>query len=436
LTSIIILITLKNFIASTQEGVSNSITSIIKKWLILFVIFGFGFSNHLMTLYLLPSTLLLYFFCEGLNKKSILAVCSLFVITGTVSSVFYILLMLRASTNPPWSYGDPSTLKSLFDHVTAKEYSKYMMQGFDSIKEQGSVLLKMLSVDFSKEKFSTGEFSLSFIPGITGLLLMFLFRKEVAIYFILIILVSITLAFSYKIPDINEYFLVPFMIISILSIVTLFFILKLIGNNKIIVISFGIVLLFFISTEFIINYSYANRSDDYIYKDFYKASVSDLPENSILMTDKWSIFISPGLYFQNIENFRKDVTIISPYAAIFNNWYNKSLDVQALDSNRVVIKRNNLFVGFDFVLKPLSAGIISLPPGSVLIPYPYYYRVVFDDAYYPLDEFELNIRFKDKPYNAFDAYIYSLIPFMLEQRIIYELSYNEINKASYFYELI
>ena len=38
--------------------------------------------------------------------------------------------------------------------------------------------------------------------------------------------------------------------------------------------------------------------------------------------------------------------------------------------------------------------------------------------------------------DQFDAYIYSLIPFMLEQRIFYELNYNQTEKARYYYNLI
>lgn len=435
LTSVIVLLTLRIFIKAKEQG-SLSIGLTIKKWWVLFVFIGFGFSNHLMTLYLLPATIMIFFFCEGLNKKSLTSIILLFAITFLIASVFYLGLMLRANMDPPWSYGDPSTLKSLFEHITAKEYSKYMLQGFDSAKEQGSVLLKMISFNFSKENFSTGEFSLSFITGITGLLLLFLFRKEVVLYFFLILIVSITLAFSYKIPDINEYFLVSFLIISILSVVSVIFMLKLINNRRKILLFFYAFLILLISIQFIVNFNHANRSDEYIYEDFYKEAVSELPENSVLLTDKWSLFISPGLYLSNIEDFRPDINIISSYGLIFHEWYRKIQKVNVLDSSRTITKQENIFIGFDVVLNLINKGIIRLPSQSFLVPQPYFYQLKFDNSYHPLDEKEFNIRFNKKPFSPYDAYIYSLIPFMMEQRIIYELRFDKTEKANFYYKQI
>ncbi|HVO75731.1 MAG TPA: DUF2723 domain-containing protein [Ignavibacteriaceae bacterium] len=436
LTSAIILLTLLKFINNQGEKSSDSIALIFKKWWLLFLFIGFGFSNHLMTLYLLPATIIIFFFCEGLNKKSFASILLLFLISGLVASLFYLGLMLRAKMNPPWSYGDPSTLKSLFDHATAKEYSKYMLQSFDAAKEQSGVLLKMLSFNFSKERFSTGEFSLSFLVGIAGLLLLFLFRKEVVSYLILILITSITLAFSYKIPDINEYFLVPFLILSILSIFTLIFLVKLINNRKKMLMLFYFSLIFLISTQFAVNFNYADHSDDYLYEDFYKASISELPPNSVLLTDKWSIFIAPGLYFKDVENVRTDISIISVYSFIFNDWYRRSQRFNILENGNTIMKRQNLFVGLDVILKPLSMGIIKFLPNSSLVPYPFYFRLVFDGSYYPINDEEFKIRLNEKPFNNFDAYIYSLIPFMLEQRIIYELRYRKLERASYYYKKI
>ena len=439
LSSIVIYFTLKIFIKYKQqqpEG-SDQKTSVFKQWWVVFFFLGLSFANHMMTLYLIPATIAIFFFTTGINKKSFKSILILFSLTAIVSLIFYTGLMIRANSNPPWSFGGITNISSLLDHLTAKEYSRYMFQGIESAKEQTSTLAKMISFNFSKDNFSTGEFSLSLVLGITGMLLIFLFRKEIISYFVLIIVVAVSLAFSYKIPDINEYFLVPFIVISILSILPIILILKIIGDKKFLKTAFVIFLGLIISIQFIINYKYSDRSNFHIFEDFYKASVDALPLNSVLLSDKWSVFISPELYYGEVENIRRDVSVISPWGIFTHEWYNRKFNNGIFDgANPILKKRNNIYISFDVAIHQVRSGKLILPPGSALIPYPYYYRLEFDNNYYPLNLSEFKIRFNDHPINSFDAYIYTLIPFMLEQRIFYELNFDQTEKARYYYNLI
>ncbi len=437
ITSIIIYFTLKIFIQYKQkqaEGNENK-TSAFKKWWIVFLFLGLGFANHMMTLYLIPATIVIFFFTTGIKKKSLKSILILLSIMAVVSLFFYSGLMLRANMNPPWSFGGVTNISSLFDHLTAKEYSRYMFQGTESAKEQTSTLAKMLSFNFSKDSFSAGDFT--FLFGTAGLLLLFFFRKEVISYFLLIIVVSVTLALSYKIPDINEYFLVPFIVLSILSITPIILILKIIVDKKFLKTAFVIFIGLIVIIQFVTNYRYADRSNFYIFEDFYKASIEELPLNSVLLTDKWSVFISPNLYYKDVENIRKDVSVISPWGVFNHDWYNGKYNKGIFDRvNSTLMKRNNLYISFDVAIHQVRSGKITLPPGSALIPYPYYYRLEFDNKYYPLNLDEFKIRFNDHHLDKFDAYIYTLIPFMLEQRIFYELNFNKTKQALYFYRLI
>ena len=225
--------------------------------------------------------------------------------------------------------------------------------------------------------------------------------------------------------------------LHILSITPIIFILKIIGDKKFLKTAFVILLGLIISIQFVINYRYADRSDFYIFEDFYKASVNSLPSNSILLSDKWSVFISPGLYYKNVENIRKDVSIISPWGVFTHDWYDRKYNEDVFDrANSTLKKRSDIYISFDVAIHQVRTGKIILPPGSALIPYPYYYRLEYDNKYYPLNQGEFKIRFNDHPVDGFDAYIYTLIPFMLEQRIFYELNFNQTEKAIYYYNLI
>lgn len=370
ISSLIIFFTVKTIVEFEKEGVKNSLSSfdIVKKWIIIFVLLGFGFSNHMMTLYFLPSLLIIFFSYHKIKLESIKALFSLLIIVGIIASIFYLGLMVLANASPMWSYGDPSDLKRLYDHVSAKEYSKLMISGINVVSLQSTKLLKMLSFNFSNNNFSAGEFALSFLLGLTGLFLVYLFKKKIIIFFLLTLITAIALTLNYNIPDINEYFLIPFMIISILSLIPVYIILS-ISLKKLLFKYLSVI--FFITLiiiEFVANYNYANRSDSNTIEEFFKSAVTNLPVNSVLLTDSWGLFMSPGLYVQNVEKIRNDVKIISPAGMILHEWYRKFQNFEVLDSNRVIRKIENLYLTYDVVFNSIQDRVIFLTPGSKLIP--------------------------------------------------------------------
>ncbi len=434
LSSLIIYLTFKTYI-KCQENTDDLVESmyIIKKWWVIFFLLGLGFANHMMTLYLIPATVVLYFFSSGINFKSVKSLFVLFLITGLISAFFYFLLMIRANTLPPGEYWDVSTLKGLFEHITAKEYSKYLTQNTDTIFNQGSKLFKMLSFNFSSVSFSAGEFALSLFLGISGLFLIFLFDKKIIFYFGLILILSIIAALIYNIPDINEYFLIPFMIISILASIPLIIILKAIENRKLIIVVFYTFLLFLLIIEFKINYNYVDRSNTYTFEKTFKAAVNSLPLNSVLLTDNWILFLSPGFYYQKVENIRKDVSIISPSAALEEESYKIYKAQGILDNNNNVIRKNNIYISADVVFNLVNKKFILLPPKSILVPCIYFYRLEFDDKYYPLESNDIHLTMTRNSNDEFETYIRNYLAFMLEQRIYYEINYNKIKNAADLY---
>ncbi|MGQ9848044.1 MAG: glycosyltransferase family 117 protein, partial [Bacteroidales bacterium] len=288
ITSLIIYNTLK-LILDRIDKQPNIIgyKMILKEGWLIALLFGLGFSNHLMTVYLLPATILTFFILYGINRDSIKSFLILFLISFSVAAIFYFAMMFRAQMSPPWAYGDPSNIKRLIDHATAKEYSKYLLDNPDNLLKQGSKLLKMLSFNVSGDSISLGEFGLSLFIGIAGILLTVLLKKELFFYFSLVLIISLATAFSYSIPDINEYFLVAFFIISLSGILPLTLLLQNIRYHKYFKNLLFALLLIFILFQMFTNYSYANRSQFFVIEDYYKATLNSLPENSVLLTDNW-----------------------------------------------------------------------------------------------------------------------------------------------------
>lgn len=431
ISSLIIYNTLKVYLKYEVGSMSfnSSSKSILKEWWIIALLIGLGFSNHMMTVYLLPATIFMFFILNKVNKKSLYTFFILLLISLTISTLFYIGLMFRAQTSPPWAYGNPSNFSKLIEHVTAKEYSKYMFQNSEDFYKQGAKLFKMLSFSFSDDRLSFGEFGLSLFLGIAGIGLLLFYKRNFFVYIYLVAIVSIITALSYSIPDINEYFLVAYFIISLSAAILVNFLISICNHNK----SVKFILLFmtfvFIAVQILVNYRYADRSEFYVIEDFLMYTLKALPRNSVLLSDNWESVISPALYYQNYEKLRNDISIISPSGLLSFDWYKKKQHIQIFDSNFVVIPRENLFVTFDVGYNIIGKKILRLPPHYSLIPMENFYMIGVDTAYYPIINTSNYIRFSKFIISPSEEYIRVLIPTILEQRIYYELTFNKVENA-------
>lgn len=431
ITSLIIYNSLKIYFRKFNDYKVPLSENVYKDWLLLAILIGLAFSNHLMTIYLLPATLVLYFSLNGINKQSIKSLTGLFLVVVSIASVFYLLMMFRAQMTPPWSYGDPSNIQRLFDHITAKEYTKHLLTGSEGLLQQGSKLFKMLSFNLNYENFSLGEFGLSLFLGIAGVMLIAILKREIAIYLYLILIVSITTALIYHIPDINEYFLVTFFVMSLSSILPITILLQTFDNKIHIRRMIFLLLAVFVGLQVIINYKYADRSEFFVIEDFFKSSFGELPTNSVILTDNWESILSPALYYQNVEKFRDDVQIISPSGFILFDWYKKIKAVEIYDSNLVIIPRQNTYVAFDVAHRIFDKGILKLPENYTLIPMKNFFMIGKRDLYYPVNFSDRKIRFSKYTFSDSERYIKALIPHMMEQRLLYELVFNKTENAKF-----
>lgn len=435
ITSLIIYNTLKLILNKFNNLLyAINFKTILKEGWLIAILFGLGFSNHLMTVYLLPANILIFIFLYGIKKDSNKAFLILFLISFSVAAIFYFALMFRAQMSPPWAYGDPSNIKRLIEHVTAKEYTKYLLDNPDNLLKQGSKLLKMLSYNISFDSISLGEFGLSLFIGIAGILLTILLKRELFFYFFLVLVISIVTAFSYSIPDINEYFLVAFFILSLSGTLPLTLLLQNIRYHKYFKNLLFALLLIFIVFQMFTNYSYANRSQFFVIEDYYKATLNSLPENSVLLTDNWESILSPNIYYQNVEKFRTDISVISPSGYILFDWYKRSNNIVLYDTSFFIIPKQNLFVNFDVGYRIINKEILKLQPHYSLIPLKYCYIVGIDTAYYPLIDYGEKIRFSKHISSESEKYIRVLLPTILEHRINYELDFKNVLNAKILFE--
>jgi|GEM_PF-4823647 len=90
-----------------------------------FFIYGLTLTNHTSSLCFLPAIIYLVGVTNHrqLTEVKRVAKLALLILLGLAP---YLYLLIRAQSNPPLNWGDPSTLIRFFNHITAKEYQQFL----------------------------------------------------------------------------------------------------------------------------------------------------------------------------------------------------------------------------------------------------------------------------------------------------------------------
>ena len=267
---------------------------------------GLGFSNHMSTAYLIPGFAYLYFSVYGGKIDSIKALAVLFV-PMLIGLSAYIYILIRANS-AEFSWGNPNTIERLWNHVTAKEFSRRMFSSSESVSSQLGKFFALYPKEFGY---------LPIVMAIPGILMMFKESKKIFVFTALLFLTTVLYSINYNIIDIETYFLLAFVVTTIwICFGMTAIVLRYESLSKVLPTMF--MLLFVIPLT--MNFSGASKAKDYAVKDFVENVYSSAPENSIIFTKLWDFVVSPSLYLQSVENLRKDLTIIDK-ELLNKSWY-------------------------------------------------------------------------------------------------------------------
>ena len=423
LTSIILYFLFRFLIKhSKSETIKNS------EWYYLAILIGLAFSNHLMTLYLLPATVYLFFLINRFEKKSMLMFLKLFLLSFLIAFSFYLLMMFRAQNDPPFTFmNEPKSFSALIDYVRGKYYESKMFQGVDSIKQQSMQFLKILSFD-RETGFTGGEFGLIIFFVFSGLIFLLTFLKRIWIIYLLIIGTSLFFVLNYSIPDIDEYFLVIFLLFTLSSAIISAVIISLTNRFKFIVITLFLVL---IGWQVYNNYPDIDRSKDYVVEDYAKAILHQLPSNTIILTSDWPLFAAPSFFLQYALGYRTDVEVLGVEMLPLPSY---KIDVKKKFGSVENLLSQDYYITFDVFKDYIRKGKFNLG-SKTIIPEGFCFKLSNDNSYNEYYPEIPKIRFL-KRRTIFHEYIYQLIGFMIETRARYELQFQKVDKAKMFLSLL
>jgi Protein O-mannosyl-transferase TMEM260-like len=405
-----------------------------KLWFAVALALGLGFSNHAMTFYLLPALIYLYFKKFRFIKNSILRFFILSLIVFFIASLFYSYLLIRSAQNPIMNFGNPSDFQRLIDHVRAKVYSQWFFDSTQVIKKQ--IIFFLNSMGFYSGKLLSGDFNILLIFTFLGMVGSWFCIRKIFIFFLLIFLSCISITVNYSIPDIYQYFSAASISLFFFSAIGIAFSMKLLWSKKYGYMIPSLIVVLFIFIRVGANYRPVDESNYYVIQDYAKALLQTVDKNSVIFTGRWDYVTSPDFYLQNVEDFRKDVTVLDAnllpfgwYLQRIKNSFNISVNPKTKTINTAdLLKNRPFYLSPEILGDQFFKGKFAVGKNEEIVPDQLLFKVVHTNDYVPAGDPDFIIRFPAEHSKLVD-HIGNLVGSMLVNRIRYELQFQKYNRA-------
>ncbi|MEJ2195192.1 MAG: hypothetical protein P8X73_10105, partial [Ignavibacteriaceae bacterium] len=154
--------------------------------------------------------------------------------------------------------------------------------------------------------------------SVMGIISSYFYAKKFFWFLIISFLFTVLYSINYDIHDIDSYFLLAYISLSFFAVFGLLTLYNLLKKNTL-VLSI-IITLAFVAVQLLTNFNKADQSKVYTYKDYTYAILNSVKDESIIFSYQWDFFISASYYFQFVEGYRNDVTIVDK-ELLRRSWY-------------------------------------------------------------------------------------------------------------------
>ncbi|MCU1246490.1 MAG: hypothetical protein JWN02_2400 [Acidobacteria bacterium] len=224
----------------------------------------------------------------------------------------YAYLPLAAAHKPPLNWGDPHDLRSVVEHITAKQYRQYI-----SSARQGEQLSTSLGVIL--RDLAPRWAALPLLLATLGLFA--LFRADRTLFWSLLLAIAATVAWSTIYPITNDLdaYLLPAILVLVLAAAcgadTLLQWSSTPGARR----AAAAALLALPVLAAFTAWPYRNRGHFYVARDYAGNALKAMGPNALLLTGDWQLY-APLFYFQTAEGVRKDVRAVE-VGLLIRSWY-------------------------------------------------------------------------------------------------------------------
>lgn len=362
------------------------------------VTLGLAFSNHMTTVLLAPACLYLYFAVRGFKKSSWLQIAWL-AIPFCATLLLYLYLPIRAAQSPLMDWGHPTTLGAFLRHISGGQYKIWMFTGSASTQwdyfwsrvpiefayiglfpailglfaiarrtiEEPKLLLRLLAIVCGA--YVANLILKALLPAVgihipselaTAVLVIascsrFLRDRDIRLFLFTLLLFfgCLLYAINYSIHDIDSYFLLAFLAVALWIGSGIYYAMHLAERKQQALVVGLSCLVVFTGFELYSNYAEADESGNHMVDDYAMNLLSNLPQNAIVFSTQWDFWLSGAYYYQLVQKFRPDITVIDKAMLHDRAWYHAYLDKRAPG---VMSKVKAEEEGFMRYLRPFDSG--------------------------------------------------------------------------------
>lgn len=238
----------------------------------------------------------------------------------------YVLLPIRAHSDPLLNWGNPSTWELFWKHISAAQYKVFL----------GSPNFALLSNAFSLwwDQWPAAVWLL-ILPGIVFL---WRFRSDEFYLMFIIGMMNILYVLSYDIIDVasapSDYYayLLPLCWVSSIWIGSgvqwIFLTARGFLPHRSLSIATAVILIVAIPIATAATFwKNSNRHNYFHADDFARSMLGSLSPDALVLSDDWT-FVSPALYLQYVENIRPDVVVLDT-ELLRRSWYLRYVEKRA-----------------------------------------------------------------------------------------------------------
>lgn len=434
-------------------------------WLIFAFTFALGFLNHLTTFLLIPGFAVLYFWQYKFKKETFIHIIQMLLIFTPLLLIGYSVLYLNSSKNPTLNWGNPSNLENLIRHIKGWQYQVWLFSSSEVFNNNLSKFFSNLSDEF---------FLPFFILVLSGIYYSIRNYRKIGIFLLITFISTIIYSCNYNIHDIDSYFILAYFCFATWSLYGCLFVFNQFNFLTKYLNIFYIFVALIIFVEAYNSFGAVNQNDNYAFADYTKAAMNSCNKNSLILTYQWDYLVSPSLYFQNVEHFRKDIIIIDK-ELLRRSWYYNQLSTnysklitkvdtiknqfleelhpfersQEFNAERLenlyrtiqqkLITTNynekTCYIGPEFLSNEMQKGEFTLPNDFQIVPDLFFFKVVKTMDYVPAANPDYKIRIP-KNKDSYTKFIENLCGEMLIRRAMYEIQFNKIDRAKVYYNKI
>jgi hypothetical protein len=274
---------------------------------------GLSFTNHMTTILLIPALLVYVLAVRGPRRETWLALLRL-VPFFAIGLLPYLWLPIRAAMKPRFCWGNPVDMGRFIDHVSAWQYRVWLFNGWEVFREQTGYFI----ADVPRQTAWAGA-----ALALYGAWTLLWRNRALAALALLMIAATVLYAGSYRIRDIESYFMTAVLGLGLCAAVGLAALARRFGAKAALALGAAVVV-----AQCALHYRECDESGNFLAEDLTTNMLSSLPPRAIVFTTQWDHTLSPSWYLQTIEKLRPDVLMVD-VELLRRTWYLDQIGRQA-----------------------------------------------------------------------------------------------------------